>query len=78
MGYRVSPSIYPTISTRALGLTYTSRSFSGDTMPTDNLVKAGRDVTLLIHESSMSPEEETLAREKAHSTSAQAIDVGRR
>ncbi|TBU28507.1 hypothetical protein BD311DRAFT_722416 [Dichomitus squalens] len=53
-------------------------AFSGDTMPTDNLVKAGRDVTLLIHESSMSPEEEELAREKAHSTSAQAIDVGRR
>ena len=47
-------------------------------MPTDNLVRAGRDVTLLIHEASMSPEEEELAREKAHSTSAQAIDVGRR
>ena len=31
-------------------------------MPTENLVKAGRDVTLLIHESSMSPEEEQLAR----------------
>lgn len=53
-------------------------SFSGDTMPTDNLVKAGRDVTLLIHESSMSPAQEQLAREKAHSTSAQAIDVGTR
>ncbi|RDX42667.1 hypothetical protein OH76DRAFT_1410927 [Lentinus brumalis] len=53
-------------------------TFSADTMPTDNLVKAGRDVTLLIHESSMSPEEEDLAREKAHSTSAQAIDIGRR
>ena len=47
-------------------------------MPTDNLVRVGRDVTLLIHESSMSPEQEALAREKAHSTSAQAIDVGRR
>ncbi|KAI0746847.1 beta-lactamase-like protein [Daedaleopsis nitida] len=53
-------------------------AFSGDTMPTENLVKVGRDVTLLIHESSMSPDEEALAREKAHSTSAQAIDVGRR
>ncbi|RPD65585.1 hypothetical protein L226DRAFT_479775 [Lentinus tigrinus ALCF2SS1-7] len=53
-------------------------AFSGDTMPTENLVKVGRDVTLLIHESSMSPEEEDLAREKAHSTSAQAIDIGRR
>ena len=52
--------------------------FSGDTMPTENLVKVGRDVTLLIHESSMSPDEEELAREKAHSTSAQAIDIGRR
>ena len=47
-------------------------------MPTENLVRVGRDVTLLIHESSMSPEEEDLAREKAHSTSAQAIDIGRR
>ena len=47
-------------------------------MPTENLVKVGRDATLLIHESSMSPEEVELARDKAHSTSAQAIDIGRR
>ncbi|KAI0360608.1 hypothetical protein OH77DRAFT_1393497 [Trametes cingulata] len=53
-------------------------AFSADTMPSENLIRVGRDATLLIHESSMSPEEEKLAREKAHSTSAQAIDVGRR
>ncbi|KAI0372022.1 hypothetical protein BV20DRAFT_964716 [Pilatotrama ljubarskyi] len=53
-------------------------AFSADTMPAENLIRVGRDATLLIHESSMSPEEEALAREKAHSTSAQAIDVGRR
>ncbi|KAI0777745.1 hypothetical protein BD413DRAFT_640429 [Trametes elegans] len=55
-----------------------SVAFSADTMPTENLVRAGRDATLLIHESSMSPEEEQLAFDKAHSTSAQAIDIGRR
>ncbi|CDO70624.1 hypothetical protein BN946_scf184748.g22 [Trametes cinnabarina] len=55
-----------------------SVAFSADTMPTENLVRAGRDATLLIHEASMSPEEEQLAREKAHSTSAQAIDIGKR
>ncbi|KAL7284142.1 hypothetical protein ACG7TL_001423 [Trametes sanguinea] len=55
-----------------------SVAFSADTMPTENLVRAGRDATLLIHESSLSPEEEQLAREKAHSTSAQAIDIGKR
>ncbi|KAI8986907.1 beta-lactamase-like protein [Trametes punicea] len=55
-----------------------SVAFSADTMPTENLVRAGRDATLLVHESSMSPEEEQLAREKAHSTSAQAIDIGKR
>ncbi len=47
-------------------------------MPSENLVRVGREATLLIHESSMSPEEEKLAREKAHSTSAQAIDVAKR
>ncbi|KAH9852566.1 hypothetical protein C2E23DRAFT_826150 [Lenzites betulinus] len=52
--------------------------FSADTMPSENLVRVGQGATLLIHESSMSPEEENLAREKAHSTSAQAIVVGRR
>ncbi|KAI0826548.1 hypothetical protein BC628DRAFT_239357 [Trametes gibbosa] len=52
--------------------------FSADTMPSENLVRVGQGATLLIHESSMSPEEEDLAREKAHSTSAQAIVVGRR
>ncbi|KAI0635238.1 beta-lactamase-like protein [Trametes polyzona] len=55
-----------------------SIAFSADTMPAENLVRVGRGATLLIHESSLSPEEEALAREKAHSTSAQAIDVGRR
>ncbi|KAI0674372.1 hypothetical protein C8Q78DRAFT_967526 [Trametes maxima] len=53
-------------------------AFSADTMPAENLIRVGRGATLLIHESSMSPDEEKLAREKAHSTSAQAIDVGRR
>ncbi|KAI0330270.1 hypothetical protein GY45DRAFT_1354004 [Cubamyces sp. BRFM 1775] len=52
--------------------------FSADTMPTENLVEVGHGATLLIHEASMSPEEVQLAHEKAHSTSAQAIDIGRR
>lgn len=55
-----------------------SSSFSGDTLPTENLVRAGRDATLLIHEASMADDEAELAQLKAHSTFGQAIDIGRR
>lgn len=53
-------------------------SFSGDTMPTDNLVKAGANATLLIHEATMADDQEDLAKARAHSTFSQAVDIGRR
>jgi len=52
--------------------------FSGDTMPTDNLVFGGKNVTLLIHEATMGEDQAALAKKKAHSTIGQAIDIGKR
>lgn len=52
--------------------------FSGDTMPSDNLVELGRDSDLLIHEATMEDELESEAVLKLHSTTSQAIDVGKR
>ncbi|KAF8830365.1 hypothetical protein HHX47_DHR2000395 [Lentinula edodes] len=72
--------------------------FSGDTMPSDNLVHAAKNVikgnpgrewradqkvkneqiTLLIHEATMSDAQADMAAAKAHSTVGQAIDIGRR
>ncbi|KAJ3891424.1 hypothetical protein GG344DRAFT_47464 [Lentinula edodes] len=52
--------------------------FSGDTMPSDNLVHAAKNITLLIHEATMSDAQADMAAAKAHSTVGQAIDIGRR
>ncbi|KAM9296620.1 zinc phosphodiesterase ELAC protein 2 [Gastrophryne carolinensis] len=52
--------------------------FSGDTMPCDNLINIGKDATLLIHEATLEDGLEKDALEKAHSTTSQAIDVGKR
>ncbi|TDL24665.1 hypothetical protein BD410DRAFT_745395 [Rickenella mellea] len=52
--------------------------FSGDTMPSDNLVEAGKGATLLIHEATMADDQADLAKAKAHSTFGEAIDVGKR
>ncbi|KAL4253032.1 RNase Z family protein [Abortiporus biennis] len=52
--------------------------FSGDTMPTNNLVHVGRNANVLIHEATMGDDQEELARQKAHSTVGQAIDIGTR
>lgn len=52
--------------------------FSGDTVPSDNLIQAGKGVSVLIHEASLSDDEEELAVAKQHSTVGQAIDVGKR
>uniref|UniRef100_A0A3B3ZX46 Zinc phosphodiesterase ELAC protein 2 n=1 Tax=Periophthalmus magnuspinnatus TaxID=409849 RepID=A0A3B3ZX46_9GOBI len=51
-------------------------SFSGDTMPCDDLVNIGRDSTLLIHEATLEDALEEEAVEKRHSTTSQAIGVG--
>ncbi|KAF9006200.1 hypothetical protein BDQ17DRAFT_1352945 [Cyathus striatus] len=52
--------------------------FSGDTMPTENLVHAGRGATVLIHEATMCDDQEEMAKRKAHSTFGQAVGIGRR
>jgi len=52
--------------------------FSGDTMPTDNLVRIGMNSTVLIHEASMGDDEVEIARRKAHSTVSQAIAIGQK
>ncbi|KZT20914.1 hypothetical protein NEOLEDRAFT_1172230 [Neolentinus lepideus HHB14362 ss-1] len=51
--------------------------YSGDTMPSDYLIAAGQNATLLIHEATMADEEAELALAKAHSTIGQAVDVGK-
>lgn len=53
-------------------------TYSGDTMPCDDLVDLGRDSSLLIHEATMEDELEEQAKYKMHSTVSQAIDQGRR
>uniref|UniRef100_A0A3B1JZC8 Zinc phosphodiesterase ELAC protein 2 n=1 Tax=Astyanax mexicanus TaxID=7994 RepID=A0A3B1JZC8_ASTMX len=50
--------------------------FSGDTMPCDELVQMGKNATLLIHEATLEDGMEEDAREKRHSTTSQAIDIG--
>jgi ribonuclease Z len=61
-----------------LVLFMTRSRFSGDTQPTNTLVNAGRDATLLIHEATMADDQLEMAKKKAHSTFGQAIDIGRR
>lgn len=53
-------------------------SYSGDTMPCDNLVRAGQNATLLIHEATLEDDKPDMALAKGHSTFGQAIEVGRR
>ncbi|KAL4709976.1 hypothetical protein ACJJTC_003939 [Scirpophaga incertulas] len=53
-------------------------TYSGDTIPCDELVKLGEKSTLLIHEATMEDELEEEARTKMHSTTSQAIEAGRR
>ncbi|XP_057654659.1 ribonuclease Z, mitochondrial isoform X1 [Diorhabda carinulata] len=67
----------------AFGVSVTSKNgvkltYSGDTMPSENLVKLGEDSDILIHEATM---EDELAQEaiiKMHSTTSQAIEIGNR
>ncbi|XP_055639990.1 ribonuclease Z, mitochondrial [Toxorhynchites rutilus septentrionalis] len=53
-------------------------TYSGDTMPCQDLVDLGRDSTILIHESTMEDELEAEARVKMHSTLSQAIEQGKK
>ncbi|CAH2037919.1 unnamed protein product, partial [Iphiclides podalirius] len=53
-------------------------TYSGDTIPCDELARIGKDSTLLIHEATMEDELAEEARAKMHSTTSQAIEAGRR
>lgn len=53
-------------------------SYSGDTRPCDRLVKAGQNATLLIHEATLEDASLDKAIAKRHSTTGEAIDVGKR
>lgn len=55
-----------------------SRRYSGDTRPTENLIRAGHKATLLIHEATLGDDQAEIAAVKAHSTIGQAIDVAKR
>ncbi|EFN56466.1 hypothetical protein CHLNCDRAFT_145133 [Chlorella variabilis] len=52
--------------------------YSGDTQPCQQLVQAGRGCTLLIHEATFEPCLEQQARQKRHSTTAEALEVAQR
>jgi ribonuclease Z len=47
-------------------------------MPTDSIVKAAPNATLLIHEATMADDQAELARIKAHSTFSGAVGIGRK
>lgn len=53
-------------------------TYSGDTLPCDELVYIGKNSDILIHEATMEDDLEREARIKMHSTISQAIDIGRR
>lgn len=52
--------------------------YSGDTKPSDNLIRAGQGATLLIHEATLGDDQKEMAEAKGHSTIGQAIEVGKR
>ncbi|KAG6454773.1 ribonuclease Z, mitochondrial isoform X1 [Manduca sexta] len=52
-------------------------TYSGDTIPCEELVNLGKNSTLLIHEATMEDQLAEEARMKMHSTTSQAIEIGR-
>lgn len=53
-------------------------TYSGDTIPCDDLIGIGKDSDVLIHEATMEDDLAKEARIKMHTTVSQAIDVGKR
>ncbi|CAI7629889.1 unnamed protein product [Penicillium glandicola] len=53
-------------------------SYSGDCRPSDKFAIIGQGSTVLIHEATFQPDMVGSARAKRHSTSSEAIEVGRR
>ncbi|WVR08979.1 hypothetical protein IAU60_006038 [Kwoniella sp. DSM 27419] len=67
---------------RAYGLSLEHTSgwkivYSGDTKPSEALVEAGMNATLLIHEATLEDDKPEVAAQKGHSTFTQAIDIGK-
>ncbi|KAI8920004.1 beta-lactamase-like protein [Powellomyces hirtus] len=52
--------------------------FSGDCRPSDDLIQAGHEATILIHEGTLCNAMEEEACKKKHSTIGQAIEVGQK
>lgn len=52
--------------------------YSGDTKPSERLVRAGRGATVLVHEATIEDDKPETADVKGHSTFGQAIRVGKR
>ncbi|EMR11049.1 hypothetical protein PNEG_00648 [Pneumocystis murina B123] len=53
-------------------------AYSGDTRPNENFVKLGMNSTLLIHEATLDDDKLEEAIKKKHSTTSEAIDIGKR
>jgi len=53
-------------------------AYSGDCRPSENFVKIGRGATLLIHEATFDDELWEDAEAKKHSTTGEALDIGKR
>lgn len=53
-------------------------TYSGDTMPCNDLIELGMNSTILIHEATMEDELENEAKFKMHSTVSQAIEQGKK
>lgn len=51
--------------------------YSGDTRPCDNLIEQGKDATLLIHEATLEDSMHELALAKRHTTTGEAVQVGK-
>jgi ribonuclease Z len=52
--------------------------YSGDTRPCDDLIEAGRDATILVHEATLDTSLQEDAIAKRHSTTGEALEVGRK
>ncbi|CAG8441244.1 14355_t:CDS:10 [Funneliformis caledonium] len=52
--------------------------YSGDTRPCDDLVRVGKDATLLIHEATFENDLIEEALNKLHSTTEEAVSIGKR
>ncbi|CAH1391023.1 unnamed protein product [Nezara viridula] len=53
-------------------------TYSGDTMPSDDLIELGMDSDVLIHEATMEDDLVHEARAKMHCTTSEAIEVGKK